>query len=67
MPDLRDVSEYADRAVNIILTFRDQDDDEWLAAAVMAPLERFGEVCEVADMPDRAFVLTDFRVVMPDA
>lgn len=57
------VAGYTDRAVNVVLTFQDQDGNEWLAAAVMTPLERFGETCDVADMPDRAFVLKGFKVV----
>jgi hypothetical protein len=57
------VAGYTDRAVNVVLTFEDQDGREWIAAAVMTPLERFGETCDVADMPDRAFVLKGFKVV----
>ncbi len=54
-------------AVNVILTFRDQDGREWLAGAVMAPLQRRddSEECPVAEMPDRAFTLTGFTVVKP--
>jgi hypothetical protein len=57
------VAGYTDRAVNVVLTFEDQDGREWIAAAVMTPLERCGETCDVADMPDRAFVLKGFKVV----
>jgi hypothetical protein len=57
------VNPEAEHAANVVLTFVDQDGHEWLAAAVMTPLERFGQVCQVGDMPDRAFALKGFRVV----
>lgn len=52
-------------AVNVVLTFADQENREWLAAAVMTPLQLSGasNVCPVEQMPDRAFALTGFRVV----
>lgn len=54
-------------AVNVVLTFVDQDEREWLAAAVMTPLQLAGsdEVWPVASMPDRVFRLKGFRVVNP--
>lgn len=58
----------ADR-VNVVLTFVDQDDREWLAAAVMTPLQLSGsdEECAVGQMPDRVFRLKGFRVVTDEA
>lgn len=54
--------------VNVVLTFEDQDGQEWLAAAFMAPLKRSGsdETCTTAEMPDRAFALKRFNVVKHD-
>lgn len=53
--------------VNVVLTFLDQDDQEWLAAAIMTPLQRQfpegREFCEVEDMPDRVFRLNSFKVI----
>lgn len=65
MARLADVSDHADQAVNVVLTFRDQDGQQWLAAAVMAPLQRAGtqETCPVEKMPDRVFALAGFRIV----
>ncbi len=52
-------------AVNVVLTFVDQDGREWLAGALMTPLQISGGVerCAMAEMPDREFALTGFTGV----
>ncbi len=52
-------------AVNVVLTFEDQDGREWLAAAAMTPLRLSGsgEECAVRQMPDCVFRLKGFSVV----
>ncbi len=52
-------------AVNVVLTFADQDGREWLAGAVMTPLQISGGVerCAVEEMPERAFRLKGITVV----
>lgn len=49
--------------VNVVLTFVDQDGSEWLAGAIMTPLQRGDDTVEVQEMPDRVFVLKGFTVV----
>lgn len=49
---------------NAILIFEDENGNDWTAAAVMTPLQRGGEFVNVAQMPDRAFRLKGFRVVI---
>jgi hypothetical protein len=53
-----------DHVVNVVLTFVDQDGNEWLAGAVMMPLQRADEVVPLNEVPDRAFALKGFRVVV---
>ncbi len=57
--------DYSDEAVNVVLTFVDQDGREWLAGAVMSPLRLagVGEECPLTEMPDRVFALRGFTVV----
>ncbi len=54
-----------DHVVNVVLTFVDQDGEEWLAGAVMMPLQRNEETVHLTEVPDRAFALKGFTVVRP--
>jgi hypothetical protein len=52
---------------NAILTFRDEDGREWLAAAHIGPLllnGKPGERLEVPQLKDRAFMVSRFTVVI---
>jgi hypothetical protein len=50
---------------NIVLTFRDEQGREWLAAAAMGPLKQYDDdaLVPVEEMKDRAFTLHRFTVV----
>ncbi len=51
------------KGMNVVLTFEDETGQQWLAAAVVAPLRNTdGERCTVAEMVDRAFTLKGFTV-----
>lgn len=49
--------------VNAILSFRDEDGREWLAAAVVGPLIRDDAIMAVEALKDRAFTVCRFTVV----
>lgn len=64
---MRDLDTNDAHGVNLVLTFEDQDGNEWLAGAYMTPLKRSGsdEHCEIDEVPDRVFQLRKFHVVVP--
>jgi hypothetical protein len=61
------MSETTPEIVNVVLTFREPDGRQWIAGALLGPLQALGgaETLPVGEMPDRALMLVDFKIVHP--